>query len=154
MRGPGIRVAGGRAGVAGLSVVRRRGGTIGSVGWCGDPAARSGITGRRGGDAGRGRERESRRRVYCQEVAWRGKEHPSTLLPLSAAFVRTHSTKQSQSGASPRIHPIYIASGTPHNPSTPGLSRVTGHDDRDRDRNGDVDHSGYNPEAAGSRFHS
>ena len=76
---------------------------------------------------------ESWRRVYCQKVAWRGTEHPSTLPLLSAAFVRTHSTKQSQSGTSPRTHSIYIASGTPHNPSTQGLDRVTGHDDRGRD---------------------
>ena len=48
----------------------------------------------------------------------------------------THSAKQSQSGANPRTHSIYISSGTPHNPSAPGLDRVMGHDDRGRDTTG------------------
>ena len=55
---------------------------------------------------------------------------PSTICNVRA---HTRNTKQSQPGASPRAHSIYIASGTPHNPSTPGLDRVTGHDDRGRD---------------------
>ena len=132
MRDLGIRVAGGRTG------------TVGPIGWCGDTAARSGLS---GGAATRRHDqryhwgerwerrgrRESQRRVYCQEVAWRGKEHPSTLPLLSAACVRAHSSRQSQSGASPQTRSIYIASGTPHNPSVPGLDRVMGHDYRGRD---------------------
>ena len=105
------------------------GGTIGCISGTALSGTIGYVTGR-DGDAG---GRRSQRRVYCREVAWRGKERPSTLSLLSASIVRTHSAEQSQPGASPRAQPIYIASGTPHNPSTPGLNPVTGRDGRGRD---------------------
>ena len=111
----------------GSSVVRYAAARMGCQ-WCG--ARRHDRVCHRGMGTQGGR---SQRRVYCREVAWRGKEHPSTLPLLSASIVRTHSAEQPQPGASPRAQPIYIASGTPHNPSTPGLNRVTGHDGRGRD---------------------
>ena len=109
----GMSVVRRSAAQSGMSVVRRL-------------AAQSG--GSQGGRRWERRRENSQRRVYCREVAWRGKEHPSTPPPLSASIVCTHSAEQSQPRASPRAQPIYIASGKPHNPSTLGLDRVTGHD--------------------------
>ena len=136
-------------------VVRRHGGTVGFVGWCGGAAARSGLSD--GAAAWRHGQR------YHWEEGWerrgggeragggcivrrlRGEERntpPRSLYYLQRACTHTHSTKQSQPGASPRAHSIYIASGTPYNPSAPGLDRVMGHDDRGRDRIVAVEDSG------------
>ena len=148
------RVFGGaaRGGTNGSSVVRHAAARTG-LWWCGtrrhgrvfDGAARGGTNGSvsgavlsgtigyvtgGGGDAG---ERKARGGCIVERLRREKRNTPPRslyYLPRSCA----HTAQSSHSpGASPRVQPIYIASGTPHNPSTPGLDRVTGHDGRGRD---------------------
>ena len=84
-----------------------------------------------GGDTGEREKPEAR-------VSSRGcVERKGTPLhtPSTICLDRAHTQRRAVTapGLAPGVQPIYIASGTPHNPSTPGLDRVTGHNGRGRD---------------------
>ena len=100
-----VSVCGARRHESGMSVVRRSAARSGYQ-WCGARRHERAVSGAAlGGTIGyvtrrerwERRREESQRRVYCREVAWRGKEHPSTLPLLSVSIVRTHTAQSSHS---------------------------------------------------------